>query len=69
MIEGTEANLTGPQHRFAKRNAAVPFLTAPADESMVFMYRTDGTRTTRWLVNSAGSVIDITAFTTSATAA
>jgi hypothetical protein len=54
--------LTAAQFAFAARHRAVPAVRSAQDPRMVFMYRDETHRTSRWLVDDAGTVIDIASF-------
>jgi hypothetical protein len=54
--------LTAAQFAFAERNRAVPAVRSAQDPRMVFMYRDEAHRTSRWLVDDAGIVIDVASF-------
>jgi hypothetical protein len=55
-------DLTEPQRRFAARHEAVPAVRSGQDPRMIFMYRDEAHRTSRWLVDETGQVIDTATF-------
>jgi hypothetical protein len=54
--------LTPAQSAFAQLNGAVPAVRSPRDPRLVFMYRDEAHRTSRWLVDDEGLVVDIASF-------
>ena len=55
-------SLTLAQREFAEHNQAVPAVRSAQDPRMVFMYRDEPRRTSRWLVDEAGEVVDSAMF-------
>lgn len=58
----TIEELTAAQFAFAERHQAVPAVRSAQDPRMVFMYRDEAHRTSRWLVDHAGIVVDVASF-------
>jgi hypothetical protein len=56
------AELTAAQIMFANDNQAVPAVRSAQDPRLVFMYRDEEHRTSRWLVDDAGLVVDVASF-------
>ena len=56
------AELTTAQNAFAQRNQAVPAVRSAQDPQLVFMYRDEAHRTSRWLVDGSGMVVDVASF-------
>ena len=56
------ADLTAAQNAFAMQNQAVPAVRSGQDPRMVFMYRDEQHRTSRWLVDDEGLVVDVASF-------
>jgi len=54
--------LTSAQRKFARENSAVPGMAAMQDPRMVFMYREDAERISRWLVDEHGHAVDLVVF-------
>ncbi len=50
------------QMEFAARYHAVPAVRSGQDPRMIFMYRDEPFRTSRWLVDESGEVIDSAMF-------
>jgi hypothetical protein len=55
-------SLTEPQREFAEQYRAIPAVRSAQDPRMIFMYRDEPYRTSRWLVDEAGDVIDSAMF-------
>jgi hypothetical protein len=54
--------LSVAQIRFAREYQAVPAVRSGQDPRMIFMYRDEPYRTSRWLVNEDGEVVDSAMF-------
>ncbi len=59
---GGDAQLSPQQMRFAEAMDARPGMRPSFDASSVFMYRDDPFGADRWLVDSAGNVLDAAHF-------
>ncbi|HUO71061.1 MAG TPA: hypothetical protein VMU39_09810 [Solirubrobacteraceae bacterium] len=54
--------LTPAQSAFAEKYRAVPAVRSAQNPRLVFMYRDEEHRTSRWLVDSEGDVLDVASF-------
>jgi hypothetical protein len=55
-------NLSAAQHQFADANGASPALRSQAHSGSIFMYRNEGHRTHRWLVDELGRTVESASF-------
>jgi len=53
-----KSGLSAQQHRFAQDHRAIPEVHASLHSQAVYVYRDEGWRTFRWLVDPAGQVLD-----------
>jgi len=57
-----KGGLTSAQRKFARDNDAIPGMAAMQDPRMIFMYREEAERISRWLVDENGHAVDLVVF-------
>jgi hypothetical protein len=60
VLKRSAAELSPQQHRFAREHGATPGMRGGEHDRSVYVYREEGWRTCRWLVDPAGRVVDFT---------
>jgi hypothetical protein len=67
MLKRSEGELSPQQRRFAQEHGAIPGMHAGMYDRSVYVYRDEGWRTCRWLVDPTGKVEDFVSLRRSGT--